>query len=189
MKTLYIDTHSNQIEIILFSDDEYFLEVASDQSNQHSSVIMPTIEKLLKQHKVSLDQIDDIIVINGPGSFTGVRLGVTIAKTLAYTLSIPIRVMSSILIKAISNVEKGRHWFVEDERNGYYVGEFNALDELLNDYLYIKKTDYETFKLKHEVIENVSLDYHKIYDYSRKLLAVPPHSVKPLYVKLIEVQK
>lgn len=189
MKTLYIDTHSKQIEMILFSDHEFFKVVASDHSNQHSSVIMPTIENLLKQHDVSLNQIDDIIVINGPGSFTGVRLGVTIAKTLAYTLNKPIRVMSSILIKAISNTEKGHFWFVEEEKNGYYVGEFNDLDELLNDYLYIKKSDYEDFKSSHQVVENVDLDYLKIYEYSRNLPGVHPHMVNPLYVKLIEVQK
>ena len=139
-----------------------------------SSLIMPSLEDLLMRNNVVVKDLSDIIVINGPGSFTGVRLGVTIAKCLAFTLQIPIRVMSSLLIKAVSNEEKGYHWFVEEEKNGYYFGKFNELDELINDYIYVKKVD---------------LNYELIYEFSRNLNPVNPHMVKPLYVKLIEVQK
>lgn len=187
MKTLYIDTHSNQIELVLFQNETFFRKTINGHLN-HSSVIIPLIQELLLELSISIHDLTDIIVINGPGSFTGVRLGVTVAKTLAYTLNIPIRVMSSILIQAISNGEKGNNWFALEEKNGYYVGEFNELDELLNDYVYIKKNDFDNFISSRSVILNVSLDYLKIYEYSRLLPIMNPHSVNPLYVKLIEVQ-
>ncbi len=187
--SLYIDTHLQKVLFILFENGKILTKIEKDSSFNHNAIIMSTLDQMLKGNNIKLESIQDIIVINGPGSFTGIRLGVTIAKVLAYTLNIPIRVMSSILIQAISNVEKGNHWFVEEEKNGYFVGEFNELDELLNDYIYIKRSDYEIFKSDRQVIENVSLDFLKIYEYSRTLPSVNPHLVKPLYVKLIEVQK
>lgn len=189
MITLYIDTHSDVIELILFKNENIIAEIHSDASNRHSALIMPLFDQLFKSVSISVLDIADILVINGPGSFTGVRLGVTIAKTLAFTLNIPIRVMSSILIKTVSNSEKGNIWFIESEKNGYYVGEFNDNDELLNDYFYVKKVDYESFKQNRRVIENVLLDYQKIYEYSRLLPCLNPHTVNPLYVKVIEVFK
>lgn len=188
MNTLYIDTHNAKI-ILAFYQNGKLVKRTEETGEQQSSIIMVLLDNLLKELGLTVHDISEIIVINGPGSFTGVRLGVTIAKTLAYTLHVPIKVMSSILIKAISNVDKGHHWFVEAEKNGYYVGEFNDFDELLNDYFYIKKTEYEDFRASHDVIEDVPIDYQSVYDYSKELQPFHAHSVNPLYVKLIEVQK
>ena len=189
MNTLYIDTHSDGIEFVLFVDGKVKDKVHENSIFHQSSLIMPTLEKFLKANYITVKDIHDIIVINGPGSFTGVRLGVTIAKTLAYVLDIPIRVMSSILIQAVSNVSKGRHWFVEKEKNGYFVGKFNDLDELINDYIYIKNCDFETFRESRSIQEEVDLDYERIFQFSRGLRVINPFAVNPLYVKLIVVQK
>lgn len=189
MNTLYIDTHSNIIQLVLFQNGVVFDMISKDCGFQQSANIMSILKNLLDQNHLSVSEISDIIVVNGPGSFTGARLGVTIAKTLAYLLEIPIRVMSSLLIKAVSNEETGFHWFVEEEKNGYYFAKFNELDELINDYVYVKKADYESFAMNRDIIVHVDLNYEKIYNYSRLLNPVNPHMVKPLYVKLIEVQK
>lgn len=189
MKTLYIDTHSNIIDLVLFQDGKVIAHILKESGVQQSSVILPTLNELLKQANISIQDVEDIIVVNGPGSFTGVRLGVTIAKTLAYTLNVPIRVMSSLLIKAVSNNEKGFHWFIEEEKNGFYFGKFNDLDELINDYVYVKKSEYDVFAQNRDIIVHVDLNYEQIFQYSRLLNVLNPHMVKPLYVKLIEVQK
>ena len=57
---------------------------------------MPTVEALMKECGVSPSELSKIVVAKGPGSYTGVRIGVTIAKTLAWTLSIPISAVSSL---------------------------------------------------------------------------------------------
>lgn len=189
MKTLYIDTHSSKIELVLFQGDKLLDVLCEEPGIQQSSAIMPSLQRLLNRNDMEIQEVSDIIVVNGPGSFTSIRLGVTIAKTLAYTLNVPIRVMSSLLIKAVSNDEKGYHWFVEEEKNGYYFAKFNELDELINDYVYVKKSEYKVFCENRDVIVHVDLDYEKIYRYSRKIHPINPHMVKPLYVKLIEVQK
>ena len=84
MKTLYIDTH-NDINIVLLNEDNIIREKKIIDQKENSTILMPTIIQVIGDNK-----IDQIIVINGPGYFTGVRLGVTIAKTLAYTKNIPI---------------------------------------------------------------------------------------------------
>lgn len=57
---------------------------------------MPTVEALMKECGVAPSELSKIVVAKGPGSYTGVRIGVTIAKTLAWTLSIPISAVSSL---------------------------------------------------------------------------------------------
>ena len=94
---LFIDTHLDDIIIILFKNNEILKKEIVTGEKQNSKLIMPTIEKVLENKTP-----ESIIVCNGPGSFTGVRLGVTIAKTLAYTLEIPIRTVSSLELLAIS---------------------------------------------------------------------------------------
>lgn len=189
MNTLYIDTHSDCVDFVLFQEQQFFQKKYDNAGNSHSSVIMPLLDKFLKELSLSVHDLTDIIVINGPGSFTGIRLGITIAKMLAFTLNIPIRVMSSILIKAISNTDPGYFWFGEAEKNGYYVGKFNDLDELVSDYVYIKKDSFTDFCEERKVLVDVSLDYQRIFDFSRTLPIMNPHAVNPLYVKMIEVQK
>lgn len=189
MNTLYIDTHSEFVEIGLFQNNKLTKMIHNENVLKHSVSIMPSIDSLLRSLSLTIHDISDILVINGPGSFTGVRLGVTIAKTMAFTLRVPIRVMSSILIKAVSNIDEGYHWFAEKEKNGYFIGKFNDLDELVSDYIYVKNADFANFCRNRDIILDVSLDYQKIYEYSRTLPIMNAHAVNPLYVKKIEVMK
>lgn len=89
MNTLIIDTSSNkEIEVGLKMDDkEFVLKNTVDRKNQE---VLPLIEKLLKKHKLSLKDLNSIEVNPGPGSFTGLRVGVSIANTLGFLLKIPI---------------------------------------------------------------------------------------------------
>ena len=189
MNTLYIDTHSSNVELVLYQNGKFVGMLQSSSYQNHGSIIIPLLNELLEKFHLTVHELNDIIVVNGPGSFTGIRLGITIAKMLAFTLNIPIRVMSSILIKAISNTDPGYFWFGEAEKNGYYVGKFNDLDELVSDYVYIKKDSFTDFCEERKVLVDVSLDYQRIFDFSRTLPIMNPHAVNPLYVKMIEVQK
>lgn len=57
---------------------------------QKAQVVLPLIERLLKKHKLALQDIDGIEVKPGPGSFTGVRVGVSVANALSFALGIPV---------------------------------------------------------------------------------------------------
>lgn len=90
MKILTIDTSNNKkIKIGLKIDSKkYLIEQAID--SRRAQVTLPLIDKLIKEHNLTLKDLTGIEVNQGPGSFTGLRVGITIANTLGYLLQIPV---------------------------------------------------------------------------------------------------
>lgn len=185
MYTLYLDTHGTNIIIVLFKDRKVFRKSEVETHQNHSMTIMPILLDILTSAGIEVQNIKEILVTNGPGSFTGVRLGVTIAKTLSFTLKIPIKTISSLEIKAVSfSHEKVR--IVEREKNGVFLGTFTKENQLIGDYQYVLNKE---FVASDDDVENVEIDYEKIVNFSTNLPSVVSHAVNPLYVKQIEVQK
>ena len=88
-KILLIDTSSNkEIEVGLEIDGKVFL--LKHQVDRKNQEVLPLIEKLLKQHKLTLKDLTKIEVNPGPGSFTGLRVGVSVANALGALLKIPV---------------------------------------------------------------------------------------------------
>jgi len=182
MKTLFIDTHYRDIIIVLLENGKVVDKEEVINKKNNSEYIFPTIIKV-----IAGILLDEIIVVNGPGSLTGVRLGVTIAKTLAYTLNIPIKCVSSLQSVTVST--NALKVALSDE-NGYYVGLFASDYKLVEDYTYV---DSETFKnMNHDnsYETNYSLDMEKIYDFVKNNVSQENvHGVKPIYVKKIGALK
>lgn len=85
-----IDTASN-LEVMIGLEIDGKKDMIHEKiDKQKAQVVLPLLEKLLKKHKRELSDITDIEVNEGPGSFTGLRVGVSIANALAYTLKIPV---------------------------------------------------------------------------------------------------
>lgn len=100
MTILSIDTSNYALGVALLEEDQVLGEYITNLKKNHSVRIMPAIETLMKDcGKVPAD-LTKIVVAKGPGSYTGVRIGVTIAKTLAWTLNIPLVGVSSLEILA-----------------------------------------------------------------------------------------
>lgn len=185
MYSLYIDTHSSVV-VVLYQDNKIKIKKEIDSLKDTSTVIMPTIDSILKENSISVHDLKQIIVVNGPGSFTGVRLGVTIAKMLAFTLKIDIKVLSSLEVKAVSFNHDIVN-IVEREKNGVFLGKFNKDNKLLDDYRYLKTSEYDLTN-KDKTKENIKIDYEKVYNYAVTKESMNPHLVNPLYVKKIEVK-
>jgi len=90
MKTIFIDTSNNkEITVALTSDGkEYVLKQKTD--HRKAQAVLPLIEKILQEHNLKLQDLTEIRVNPGPGSFTGLRVGISIANTLGFLLDIPI---------------------------------------------------------------------------------------------------
>lgn len=100
MKVLAIDTSNNSLGVAVINGEQVIGEYITNLKKNHSVRVMPAIEKLLQDCEMKPADIEKIVVAKGPGSYTGVRIGVTIAKTLAWTLNIPLVGISSLLVLA-----------------------------------------------------------------------------------------
>ncbi|MFE8703972.1 tRNA (adenosine(37)-N6)-threonylcarbamoyltransferase complex dimerization subunit type 1 TsaB [Cytobacillus sp. FJAT-54145] len=102
MKVLAIDTSNYVLGVAVLDGDQVIGEYITNLKKNHSVRAMPAIDALLKDCDVKPKDISKIVVAKGPGSYTGVRIGVTLAKTLAWTLNIPIVGISSLEVLAAS---------------------------------------------------------------------------------------
>ncbi len=83
---LYINTSSNKKTVIGLDYDV----VEKSSELWHSQVVIPLIQELVKKHQKEIHDITEIEVVVGPGSFTGLRVGVAIANALGYALQVPV---------------------------------------------------------------------------------------------------
>ncbi len=180
---LFIDTHLNDVVIILEKNGKIIRKKEIQNEKENSRIIMPIIKDVIDD-----DAIDSIIVVNGPGSFTGVRLGVTIAKTLAYTMDIPIRTITSLECIAIST-DKSQKIVSLSDKNGHYIGIFDNEYNLIGNYEYLSNKEFDEYKENYDIIHDIPLNYIKIINYTLKKESVNPHRVNPIYVKKLDVEK
>ncbi|TQS75222.1 tRNA (adenosine(37)-N6)-threonylcarbamoyltransferase complex dimerization subunit type 1 TsaB [Ornithinibacillus gellani] len=100
MYILAIDTSNQVLGVSILKENEIIGEFITNLPKNHSVRLMPAIERLMKEVNVTPKQLERIVVAKGPGSYTGVRIGLTTAKTLAWTLGIPIVGVSSLQVLA-----------------------------------------------------------------------------------------
>lgn len=178
MYTLFIDTHLWDIIIILLKDGKVVNKEEVINKKNNSEYIFPSIIKVIDKVK-----LDEIIVVNGPGSFTGVRLGVTIAKTLAYTLNIPIKSISALEVMSITS-DNDKVAF--SDNNGYYLANFANKDN--PEYKYITEEEFDLKKDKEEYLTKYENDIEKVYEFIKNRKLLNPHEVNPIYIKKIGVE-
>ena len=106
MKVLGIDTSTRTTAIGLIEDDEVLAEYNLRGRVSHSESVTDMIEEIFKKFEFSLDDIDLIAVGIGPGSFTGLRIGITIAKVLAFSLDKNLIGVSSLVANGMSDYGK-----------------------------------------------------------------------------------
>ena len=90
MKLLAIDTSTDYLSLAIINGDEISARFHKKAEREHSRLLVPMIDKLLKRVRLNLKDIDGFCISIGPGSFTGLRIGVTVVKGLAYSLRKPI---------------------------------------------------------------------------------------------------
>lgn len=96
MTILTIDTTTQTMIVGFFQADKQVATIRKSSKNDHASILMPAIEEILAQNKLDPNMLTKIIVNNGPGSYTGTRIGVTTAKTLGWALNIPVQTVSAL---------------------------------------------------------------------------------------------
>lgn len=90
MICLLIDTSNNQKVIVGLRIDEKEYKIEQEVDKSRKQPVLSLLDKILKEHKLELTDFTAIEVNTGPGSFTGVRVGVSVANALSYALKIPV---------------------------------------------------------------------------------------------------
>ncbi|HBA37445.1 MAG TPA: tRNA (adenosine(37)-N6)-threonylcarbamoyltransferase complex dimerization subunit type 1 TsaB [Firmicutes bacterium] len=187
MRVLFIDTHRDEMTVILKTENgEKRISRVSDRS--HSEVVMPAIKEIIESENLRIDGLDSIVVVNGPGSFTGVRIGVVIAKTIAYTRNIPVKSITSLEVCGESSDRKGDIVAVRDPKGVYSARIENGK---YTDMQYRKNEAFDKYvAMNHlSVIEEGDIDLDKILNYLDNTENVDPHFLNPIYIKEIDALK
>lgn len=155
LKRLVIDSATPHLYIALLSGETVIDDYFQKGNNDHSVSLMPTIEDMFRNNDVTINNIDEIIIGVGPGSYTGVRIGVVIAKMFAWTKDIPIKSVSTLALIASSSEKDGKILsMIDARRNNAFMGEFKLEKGILS------QLDEEVFgdkSLKNEVINKYNV--------------------------------
>lgn len=100
MYRLYLDSSNSFLTVIIVKDNEVLESYSESSFRRHTELLLPVINEKLKKLNISLKDIDEIIITNGPGSYTGVRVAVTFVKTLVVlSPKIKVFVLNSLLLQ------------------------------------------------------------------------------------------
>lgn len=105
MRILYLDTSSKYLSLAVAEDEKVLCRMHRLLDRKHSLQLVPLIDAILKKTKLPLKELDGFCVGRGPGSFTGLRIGITTIKGLAFVLRKPVVAIPSLDILA-QNVKK-----------------------------------------------------------------------------------
>ena len=205
MRVLYIDTSSSYLYSAIVEDKNLIASVSEEYGQSLSEIALPKIVEMFEKNNLSPRDVDKIIVVNGPGSFTGVRIGITIAKVYAWSINLPITTITSLEAMAISSKKDCIHIPMLNARRGYvYTAIFDKdmsiihkpqhikWEEIekeikkLDNYEYISNDEFENLDLD---LQAYTPDYIKIVDTFKDKEAINPHAVNPEYLKLTEAEE
>lgn len=127
MKSFFINTATKISTISLLNDFELIDSMTITNNKDLSSYLFGYIQDLFSRNKVSPEDIDKIFVSIGPGSFTGIRIGLTVAKTWSSLYKIPLYSISTLEILASVNRENSYSCSLIDARRNYvYAGIYDS---------------------------------------------------------------
>lgn len=191
MITLFIDTSLQDVSIALVKDSKLLSKIVNHSPKEHSIYTTKFIEDILKENNLKPNDVEEVIVVNGPGSFTGIRIGVTIAKIYAYLLKINIKTITSLKVRTLGF--KGDYFLstIDAKHNNYYIGLYDKdYNTILEEFNNIDRVE-ELKKEYHPIIitEEDSYDIEEIVKYSKTIENTNPHAVNPIYLKLPEAME
>lgn len=172
MKILGIDTSTMAANVAVLEDDKLICEYTINTKKTHSQKLMPMIENMLKLSDLDIKEIDAIAICVGPGSFTGLRIGMATAKAMAHVNNIPLIGVNSLEILGANMDLCNRKIcsILDAQRNQVYMNKYILKDD--------KITELEEISIKpiDELLEEISssnedwvLVGEAVYKYKEKI--------------------
>ena len=192
MVTILLDSSNTNLSVGLARDNLLLEYVSYEAWQQQSEYMIPELNKLLAKYSVSKEEIQEVIVAKGPGSYTGVRIAITIAKTIATVLNAKLYAVSSLRVQkdcknpsiCLINARSGRSYIgVYEDKNTILEDQIMKNDDVLK---YI--ADHPNYSVCGDVkylgidcIETNNLK--EMLDLKDALESINPLSLKPVYMK------
>ena len=212
MKTLFIDSSRKSLSIALANENKLLFVSNINSYSKHSNYLMNEIKNIISNNNLVINDIDNIVVLNGPGSFTGIRVGVTIAKTLAWALNKKLYQLNNLIALKIGNYNDVVISVIPDKPSHSYVGIYESskkVEEYLsidNDLLNIHNKNITivcmeqnefVIELKARLEKNNSVEFNLLEDYNYLEIislvlqeeSINPHLAEPIYLKKIDAEK
>ncbi len=128
---LLLDTSNDTLRVALAGDEGILIKKEERAGRRQSELLVPTIKELLSQIGKSGKEITYVVCGKGPGSYTGVRIGLTVAKTIALSLDIPLYLPSSLFL--LKKKDKPTMCFMDARNDRSYVAIYKGKEAILQD--------------------------------------------------------
>lgn len=199
MISLFIDTALNFIRIALFKDEVLIDSINEECSKNMSSIFDVRLDSIFKRNNLSINNVDKIYVVTGPGSFTGIRVGMTFAKVLAFSLNKDITPISELQVLASVDSSCNVASLIDARRGYVYAGVYDnnldslvcdkymLLDDFLNSVSDVKFVSYDSFQKIDCSIPNI--DFTKLIKKNSNVKQISHQLLVPNYLKLTEAEE
>lgn len=186
MNYLFIDT-SNNLIISIIKNNQIIYNYTND-SIETSGIILKAIDDAFKTTSLKPIDINKIFVITGPGSFTGIRVGLDVAKIMGYLLNIPLIPLSELELMATKELFSVP---IIDARRGYVYGAiYNNLKAIFPDKYILLETLKSNIPKGYTIIDNnKDCDILKLIKKHELDNPLNPHIIKPNYLKKTEAEE
>lgn len=192
MVTVLLDSSNTNLSVGVARDNLLLESISYEAWQRQSEYMIPELNKLLDKYQISKEEIGEVVVAKGPGSYTGVRIAITIAKTIAVALNAKLYAVSSL--RAQKNGACPSICLINARSGRSYIGVYEGSKILLEDQI-MKDEDVTNYINEHPNysvcgdtkylgIEGVEPNNIKeMLNLKDSLESINPLSLKPVYMK------
>jgi tRNA threonylcarbamoyl adenosine modification protein YeaZ len=131
MVSVILDSSNIDLLVALAKDDKVIDSICYEAWQQQSELMVVELKKILKRNNISREDISEVLCGIGPGSYTGVRISLTIAKTMSFALNVPVYPISSL--RMLKNGKKASICVINARSKRSYVGVYKDDEIIIND--------------------------------------------------------
>ena len=193
MKWLGIDTSDRYLFVCLCEDDKVLSKVSYEAWQRQSEYLVEEVDKAFFSAKMKKSELEAVVTSVGPGSYTGVRIGLTVAKTIAFALNLPFYLVSSLEMLqdyprpsiCLSNARSKRSYFAVYEQGKAIVEDCIKTNEEVKEFIaahpdYVLCGDLDYLGLEGKAYDPLPT-FFRCMDEAHRINSV--HSARPVYLK------
>lgn len=208
-RLLYLDTSGTHIQLVVFTEDRILAMIRQESGNNHASQIIPLLNIIMEQAATKPEELDAVAVLNGPGSYTGLRIALSAAKAICLHRNIPLILLSNLDLISHAICKNVAHMVVLKARiQEYFVGIYDQKHQHILKPVLMHETELlehlahhscpcftnqEEFQVGHFTIQGIEVKpemiQHLVLEaFNRKEFADLGHS-EPFYLKKVHINK